>query len=62
MQCHLGWRRSRRCDFPLEPFTCGLASKNADEHAQRFVAAIVRGALVVFRVEAVDCASLETGS
>ncbi len=49
-------------NFPLEPFACGLASENADEHAQRLVAAIARRAPSVFRVESVDCASLETGS
>ena len=34
-----------RCDFTLEPFTRGLASEDADEHSQRFVALIARRAL-----------------
>ena len=38
------WRRSACGNFPLEPFACGLASKNAYDHAQRLVAAIVRRA------------------
>ena len=42
LQCHLGWCLSFRCDFPLEPFTRGLASEDADQHAQRFVAVIAR--------------------
>jgi hypothetical protein len=42
MECHLGSYRSRRCDFTLEPFTSGLASKKADKQAQRFVAVIMR--------------------
>jgi hypothetical protein len=42
MQCHLGLRLSLCCDFTLESFTRGLASKNADKQAQRFVAVIVR--------------------
>jgi hypothetical protein len=42
MQCHLGLHRSRCCDFALESFTRGLAGKNADKQAQRFVAVIVR--------------------
>ncbi|AMY10823.1 hypothetical protein LuPra_04066 [Luteitalea pratensis] len=33
-----------RGNFPLEPFACGLASKNAYDDAQRLVAAIVRRA------------------
>ena len=40
MQCHLGLCLSLRCDFTLEPFTRGLASEGADQHAQRFVAVI----------------------
>ena len=62
LQCHLGLCLSLRCDFTLEPFTRGLASENADQHAQRFVAVIARRTFDVLRVEAVDCASLENGS
>jgi hypothetical protein len=40
MQCHLGWCRSFGRDFPLEPFTRGLAGEHPDQHAQRFVATI----------------------
>jgi len=49
-------------DFPLEPFTRSLAGEDADQHAQRLVAAGAWPAPVVLRVETVDCASLETGS
>ena len=45
MQCHLGLCLSLRCDFTLEPFTRGLASEDADQHAQRFVAVIARRTL-----------------
>ena len=45
MQCHLGLCLSLRCDFTLEPFTRGLASEGADQHAQRFVAVIARRTL-----------------
>jgi hypothetical protein len=45
MQCHLGLYLSLRCDFTLEPFTRGLASEGADQHAQRFVAVIARRTL-----------------
>lgn len=45
MQCHLGWCRSFRRDFPLEPFTRSLAGEHAYQHAQRFVAAIARRSL-----------------
>ena len=44
LHCHLVWRRSPCGNFPLEPFACGLASKNAYDDAQRLVAAIVRRA------------------
>jgi hypothetical protein len=42
MQCDLEWFRSFRCEFPLEPFTRGLASELAYQHAQRFVTMIAR--------------------
>jgi hypothetical protein len=42
MQCHLGLCPSLRRGFTLEPFTRGLASEDADQHAQRFVAVIAR--------------------
>jgi len=45
MQCHLGWFRRFRRDFALEPFTRGLASEDADQHEQRFVAVIARSSL-----------------
>ena len=34
-----------RCDLTLEPFTRGLASEDADQHPQRFVAVIARSTL-----------------
>ena len=45
MQCRLALCRSFRRDFPLEPFTRGLASEDADQHAQRFVAVIAQRSL-----------------
>jgi hypothetical protein len=45
MQCHLGLCLAVRCDFSLEPFTRSPASKDADQHAQRFVTVIARRAL-----------------
>jgi hypothetical protein len=45
MQCHLGFCPSLRCDLTLEPFTRGLASEDANQHAQRFVAVVVRRSL-----------------
>ena len=42
MQCHLGLCLSLRCDVTLEPFTRGLASEDADQHAQRFIVVIAR--------------------
>ena len=48
MECHLGFYRSRRCDFTLEPFTRGLASEDADQHAQGFVAVIARPTLLCY--------------
>jgi hypothetical protein len=38
----LGLFSRSACDFPLEPFTRGLASDGADQHAQRFVAVTAR--------------------
>ena len=40
MECHLGWCVSFPFGFALEPFTRGLASENADQHSERFVAVI----------------------
>jgi hypothetical protein len=40
-QCHR-LCLSLRCDFTLEPFTRGLASEDADQHAQRFIVVIPR--------------------
>jgi hypothetical protein len=45
MQCHLRLCLSLPCDFTLEPFTRGLASEDADQHPQRFVAVIARRTL-----------------
>jgi hypothetical protein len=45
MRCHLGLCRSFRSDVPLEPFTRGPASEDADQHAQRFVAVIAQRSL-----------------
>jgi hypothetical protein len=42
MQSHLGWYFSFRRDFLFESLTRGLASKDVDQHAQRFVAMIAR--------------------
>jgi hypothetical protein len=41
MQCHLGWCRSFGRDVPLEPFTRGLASEDANENTQPVVATIM---------------------
>jgi hypothetical protein len=38
LHCYLGWCVAFHRDFPLEPFTRGLASEGADQHAQRVVA------------------------
>jgi hypothetical protein len=45
MQCHLGLCLAVRYDLTLEPFTRGLTSEDADQHPQRFVAAIARRTL-----------------
>jgi hypothetical protein len=45
MQYHLGLYLAVRSDLTLEPFTRGLASENADQHAQRFVTVIARRTL-----------------
>jgi hypothetical protein len=45
MPCHLGLSLAVRCDLTLEPLTRGLASEDADEHPQRFVAVIARRTL-----------------
>jgi hypothetical protein len=45
MQCHLGLCVAVRRDLTLEPFTRGLASEDADQHPQRFVAVIARRTL-----------------
>jgi hypothetical protein len=42
MQCHLGWCLAFRRDFPLESFTRGLASEDADKQTQRFIAVLAR--------------------
>jgi hypothetical protein len=42
MECHLGWCVSFCFGFALEPFTRGLASEDADNQTQRFVAVIVQ--------------------
>jgi hypothetical protein len=45
MQSHLGLCLPLPCDFTLESFTRGLASQDANKHAQRLVAAIAPTAL-----------------
>jgi hypothetical protein len=45
MQCHLGLCLAVRCYLTLESFTRGLASEDADQHAQRFVTVIAQRAL-----------------
>ena len=62
LHCHLGWCLSLRGNFPLEPFTRGLASENADHAAQRLVAVIARRTRDVLRVDPSIALRLENGS
>jgi len=61
MQCHLGLYLAVRCDLTLELFSRGLASEDANQHPQRFVAMSAAHAAVL-RVEAVGCVCFENGS
>ena len=53
---------SLHCDFALETFARGLASEDADQHAQRFVAVIAQRSLPCYASKLPIFASLKTES